>query len=325
MINKSVKYLGLDLRNPIVVSSCGLTADVESIKKIENAGAGAVVLKSLFEEQILGEVEHTANQNSEPEMESYINAYIRSNSIENYLKLIKDAKSSCTIPIIASICCRNDGDWVSFAREIQESGADALELNIFYMPSNVDISATEIEQSYLKTAQHVVENVSIPVVVKIPNHFTNPLNIVKELYFRGVKGVVMFNRFYEPDINVDKMSVSAKSVYSTPEDLNNSLRWIAMSSASLNTISYGSSTGVHKPEDVIKMLLVGASAVHVCSVLYEKGIGYISELLAYIDKWGEEHTFSNISDIVGKLNYSHNKYSEQFERAQFMKYFSQHK
>ena len=324
MIDKNTNYLGLALKNPLVVSSCGLTSNVESIKKLEDAGVGAVVLKSLFEEQIIGEAVNTASNNEVPEMESYINAYVKDNNINNYLTLIKESKQQCSIPIIASICCMLHGEWVEFAKEIEKSGADALELNIYYMPTDAITSSSEIENMYIETAHKVVKNVSIPVVVKIPNHFTNPLYVINELYKRGVKGVVMFNRFYDPEIEVSDMKITSTNVYTSPCQLNNIIRWMALASSKINTISYGSSSGVYTPQDVIKMLLSGASAVHICSTLYKNNFDLIGEMLAYIDKWAEDHTFAKVSDFVGLLNSSNTKYNEIFERAQFMKYYSSH-
>lgn len=324
MIDKTVNYLGLTLKNPIVVSSCGLTSNVESIKKLEKSGVAAVVLKSLFEEQIIGEAYHTSANNEMPEMESYVNAYVKDNNIGKYINLIKEAKEECSIPIIASICCNNDGDWVEFAKDIEQAGADALELNIFYMPSTIEETSAQIEANYIKTVQHVISGISIPVTVKIPNHFTNPLNVINELYYRGIKGVVMFNRFYEPDIDVDAMAINSSSIYSTKQDIHQAIRWIGVCSSKIKTISYGSSSGVHEKEDIIKMMLAGANVVHVCSVVYQKGHQIIGEMLEYIDYWAEKNTFTKISDIIGLLDYSHIEYGGIYERAQFMKYFSSH-
>lgn len=324
MIDRTVKYLGLTLKNPIIVSSCGLTSNTASIKKLEEAGVAAVVLKSLFEEQIISEAHNTVSQSDMPDVEHYVNTYVRDNNMSNYINLIKQAKEECTIPIIASICCKNDGDWVDYARDIEKAGADALELNIFYMPSSADESSMQIEADYIKTAEHVVKSVSIPVVVKMPNHFTNPFYVVNELYYRGVKGVVMFNRFYEPDIDVDNMSITSSSIYSTSQDICHAIRWIGLTSSKIKTISYSSSSGVHRKEDVVKMLLAGANAVHICSVLYNKGLGIIPEMLEYLDFWTDKHTFARVSDFIGLMDSSHVQYGEIYERAQFMKYFSSH-
>lgn len=325
MNNKSVKYLGLELKNPIIVSSCGLTSNVESILTLERNGAAAVVLKSLFEEQILGEIYHTSLYNDTPEMESYVNAYIKENTVGNYIKLISDAKALCKIPIIASLCCVNGGQWVDFAKDIEKAGADALELNIFYMPTSKNQKSEEIENVYLNTVADIVKAISIPVSVKMPNHFTNPLRMVNELYFRGVKGVVMFNRFFEPDIDLKHNNIISSNVYSQNNELRFALRWIGIASSEVKTISYSASTGVHSGEDVIKMLLVGASAVQVCSALYTRGVETLSEMLKEIDTYLLENKIGAITDIIGKLNHSNTNHGVVFERSQFMKYFSSHK
>lgn len=325
MNSKRVTYLGLDLKNPIIVSSCGLTSNVNSIKKLEQNGAAAVVLKSLFEEQILGEIYHTSLYNEMPEMESYVNAYVKENSINNYIELIRGAKSQCTIPVIASLCCLQGGQWSDFAKEIEKAGADALELNIFYMPTSKEQKSEEIENRYLETVSEIIKSVSIPVSVKIPNHFTNTIRMVNELYFRGAKGVVMFNRFFEPDIDLKHTNIVSSTIYSRNEELRFALRWIGIASSEVKTVSYAASTGVHTGEDVVKMLLVGASAVQVCSALYLNGMETISKMLKEIDQYMSDHHVKQISDIVGKLNYSNTDHGVAFERSQFMKYFSSHK
>ncbi len=322
-MNKSVNYLGLDLRNPIIVSSCGFTSNIDGIKSLEGAGAAAVVLKSLFEEQINAEVLKMSQEDSQYGMEDYIANYVRENSVKKYLELISTAKKECSIPIIASICCSRDGQWVSFAKEIERAGADALELNVFYMPLDADKSSSEIEQEYLRTVEHVVKSISIPVSVKIPDHFTSPLNMVKELYFRGVKGVVMFNKFYEPDIDTKSVAVTSSPVYSSAEDIKHPLRWIAISSSINKAICHSSSTGVHSGDDVVKMLLAGAKTVGVCSALYEQGVGVITKMLEELEQWCQTNTYDNINDMIGALNYSRGD-SELFERSQFMKYYSNH-
>lgn len=325
MIDRTVKYLGLTLKNPIVVSSCGLTSTVDGIKKLEDAGVAAVVLKSLFEEQIAFEAHSTISADDGVDMESYINTYVKENRVGDYLKLIQQSKSECSIPIIASICCSRDGDWSEYARDIEKAGADALELNIFHIPTSEDESSAAIEANYIKIAQHVVESLSIPVVVKIPDNFTNPFTVINQLYYRGVKGIVMFNRFYQPDIDVEQMKIISSSIYSSPQDICKAIRWIGLVSSKIKTISYGSSTGVYGKEDVVKMILAGANVVHICSVLYKNGNGIVKEMLDYLDVWADKHTFSRVEDFRGLLDASHVEHGEIYERAQFMRYFSSNK
>lgn len=325
MENLSVKYLGLELKSPIIASSSGLTSKLSTIKEIERCGAGAVVLKSLFEEQIMGEITHHDQYSDYPESAEYLNTYIKDNSINNYLDLIRSAKAECSIPIIASICCVHGGEWESFAKDIERAGADAIELNIFYMPTSSEEKSQDLEKSYLATAAEVVESINIPVAVKISGHFTNPINISRELFFRKVKGVVMFNRLYEPDIDIENVSITVSNIFSSSDELRNSLRWIAMSSAIQSDIDYSASTGVHSGKDAIKILLAGASTVQVCSLLYKNGIEEIAKLNLYISEWMQRKGYKSIAEFRGKLNYKNLDKNIAYERSQFMKYYSSHK
>lgn len=325
MKNLKVKYLGLELRSPIIAGSSGLTSKVATICELERAGAGAIILKSLFEEQIMGEITHNEQYSEYPESAEYLNAYIRENNINNYLALIKDAKRECTIPIIASICCVHGGEWIEFAKEMQAAGADAIELNIFYMPTSGVERSIDIEKAYLATAAEVAESLTIPVSVKINGHFTNPINISRELYFRKVKGVVMFNRLYDPNIDIENMNITVADIFSHRDELRHSLRWVAISSAAQPEIDYSASTGVHSGEDVVKMLLVGAASVQVCTVLYEKGISEITKMNEFISDWMERKGYNSINEFKGLLNYKNLDQSVAYERSQFMKYYSSYK
>lgn len=325
MVNLSVKYLGLELKSPIVASSSGLTSKVASIVEMEKAGVGAVVLKSLFEEQIMGEISHTEQYSDYPESSEYLNTYIRENNVNNYLSLIRDCKRECAIPIIASICCVHGGEWEEFAKDIEAAGADAIELNLFYMPIGGVEKSSDIEKEYLSTVAEVVEVLTIPVAVKISGHFTNPINIARELYFRGVKGVVMFNRLYDPSIDIETMEITVSNIFSHHDELRHSLRWIAMSSAVQPEIDYSASTGVQSGEDVVRMLLAGATTTQVCTTLYKNGVGEIAKMNEVVRDWMVRKNYSSISEFRGKLNYKNLKGNIAYERSQFMKYYSSHK
>ncbi len=322
MENLSVNYLGLELKSPIIVSSCGLTSKLETIKRIEESGAGAVVLKSLFEEQIMGEISYTEAQSDYPDAAMYITNYIKENSITNYLNLIKEVKANCSIPVIASICCLNGGSWSEFAKEIATAGADALELNIFFMPTSATQSSEELINSYLQTVAEVTESVNLPIAVKISSNFANPINIARELFFRRVKGIVMFNRFYDPDIDIENLTLTVANRFSTSSELRTPLRWIAMSSAVQPEIDYSATTGVHTGEDVVKMLLAGAASVQICSSLYLNGYSVIGEMNSFISSWMNQKGYTSISDFKGMLNYKNVDMSAAYERSQFMKYYS---
>lgn len=325
MVNLSVKYLGLELKSPIVASSSGLTSKVASIVEMEKAGVGAVVLKSLFEEQIMGEISHTDQYSDYPESSEYLNTYIKENNVNNYISLIRDCKKECSIPIIASICCVHGGEWEEFAKEIEAAGADAIELNLFYMPTGGVEKSSDIEKEYLSTVAEVVEVLTIPVAVKISGHFTNPINIARELYFRGVKGVVMFNRLYDPFIDIETVEITVSNIFSHHDELRHSLRWIAMSSAVQPEIDYSASTGVQSGEDVVRMLLAGAATTQVCTTLYKNGVGEIAKMNGVVRDWMVRKNYSSIGEFKGKLNYKNLKGNIAYERSQFMKYYSSHK
>ena len=323
MINLETSYLGLKLKNPVIVSSSGLTNSVEKIKQIEKAGAGAVVLKSLFEEQINHEAGKMISQSQDyPEAEDYINAYTKSNSVGQYLELIESAKKETSIPIIASVNCVSADDWTGFSKQIQDAGADALELNVHVVPVDVNRTSEEIEQVYYNVVEKVKEIISIPIVVKIGYHFSNLSQIVNGLYFRKVKGVVLFNRFYQPDIDIDNLDFTSSEVFSTPNDIRNSLRWVGIVSELVKNIEISASTGIHDGKAAVKFLLAGAQTVQVCSVLYKNGVDYVSTIIDELSAWMEEKKYNSIDEFRGKLNYGTKGNPAVYERAQFMKYFS---
>lgn len=324
MAHLNVTYLGLKLRNPLIVSSSGLTASLMKLQRLEESGAGAVVLKSVFEEQILNEVTHLEEYTGYTEAADYLQAYLEDNYLSKHLALIKSAKESLSIPVIASLCCVSNGDWVDYARKIEEAGADALELNIFLMPVTCEEESAAIEQSYLDIVHEVVSAVRLPVSVKLGSRFTNLLNIVKGIEHRDAKGVVMFNRFYEPDININALQLVEADIFSSPVELRNSIRGIAMASSKCSRLDIAASTGVHSGEDAVKVLLAGAAAVEICSTVYKHGLGVIAEINTFIEKWMLKQKFATIQDFKGRLNYAHVSNPFAFERAQFMKYFQSH-
>ncbi|MGQ8338883.1 dihydroorotate dehydrogenase-like protein [Sunxiuqinia sp. A32] len=325
MANLETSYMGLHLKNPIIVASSGLTNSVEKIKGLEEAGAGAVVLKSIFEEQINNEVSyliHKDPQNLYPEAEDYIRNYTRENSVEQHLNLLKDAKKECSIPIIASINCVSSQEWTRIAKDFENAGADALELNLFIIPTSRQEKTDEIEQIYIDVLSKVKKQVKIPVSVKIGFYFTNLIAMSEKLMANGASAVTMFNRFYEPDINIEKLEITASEVFSSPSDIRRSLRWIGMISAALPKLEIAASTGIHDGEAVIKQLLAGAQVAQVCSVVYINGAqvidGMLKDLTSFMKKWN----FKTIGDFRGRLSYTKVGDPMLYERAQFMKYFS---
>lgn len=317
----NVKYLGLELRNPVIVSSSPLTASVEKIIALEKHGAGAVVLKSIFEEQIMGEAAFLDRYNDYPEAADYLNAYLSSDYLAGHLALIAEAKQKVDIPVIASINCSTDGSWVDYAKSIERAGADALELNIFFLPTDARMTSAAIEERYLSVVNAVTSQLRIPVSVKLGMRFTNVLSICREIYYRGGKGVVMFNRFFEPNIDVNTMSMSTAESLSTNSELRNSLRWVGLCSSEIPMLDVAVTGGVHTGEDAVKALLAGARAVEICSTIYINGLDVIGQIAGYIEDWMSTHSFDAVADFTGKLNYNGSGDKQLFQRAQYMKYF----
>lgn len=325
MTNLETKYMELTLKNPIVVASSGLTNSVEKIKELEAAGAAAVVLKSIFEEQINNEVSHLINkdaQNQYPEAEDYIWNYTRNNSITKHLELIREARQAVSIPIIASINCISGKEWTSFAHEFEQAGADALELNLFALPTQRQQTSEEVEQLYIDIVTKVKKQVKIPVSVKIGFYFTNLVALADKLQGAGASGIVLFNRFYEPDIDINKLEIVASEVFSSPADMRRSLRWTGIVSTMVPKLPVAASTGIHDSEGIIKQLLAGAHVTQLCSTLYINGAqqiaGMLSDLQTFMQKWN----FKTIEDFRGRLSYKNIPDPQLYERAQFMKYFS---
>jgi len=324
MADLRTKFVGLELRNPLIVSSSGLTDSVEKIIKLEEAGTGAVVLKSLFEEQILHEAGMLAESSNYPEADDYLKHYTRSQNVDTYLSLLETAVAKTKIPVIASINCISTSEWFDFARKIEESGAHALELNVYFMPAGKDASSKNYEQLYLDIAEKVKSKIDIPVIMKLGQNFTNLINLADLLYHRGVEGVVLFNRFYSPDINIKELRMTTSEVFSSPADLRYSLRWVAIMSALVEQIDIAASTGVHDGTALIKQLLAGAKAVQVCSTIYKNGPGHIGRMLMELNEWMDDKSYGDIDAFRGKMNYSNLPDPEIYERSQFMKYFSSH-
>ncbi len=323
MIEKlSTNYMGLNLKSPLIVSSSRLTSTIENLREAEENGAGAVILKSLFEEQINHYVNSLSGASDYPEADDYIAYYTKSNSVNEYLNLIKSAKKSLKIPVIPSINCISSKGWTDFAKNIADSGADALEINVFFLPTDKKRSSVDSEKIYFELIEKLKAIISIPIAIKIGYRFSNILYMIDQFYMRGIKGVVMFNRFYEPDIDINKLEIVPASVFSTASERRYILRWIAMASAQDIKIDISASTGVHSGEDAIRYLLAGAATVQVCSVLYQKGMPFLNTMNKYIGDWMDKNRFNGINDFRGKLNWKNYNNPEVFERTQFMKYFS---
>ncbi len=314
-------YLGLELSSPVVVSSSPYTASLPHIEQCVRNGAGAVVLKSIFEEQIVHQaasLDYTAQGTGDAG--EYLERYLGAHYKGEFLKLVADARTT-GVPVIASInCIACSSEWTDYAVSMAEAGASALELNIFLQPTDRHSTAQELEQGYADVLRSVTEAVKIPVSVKLPMRLTNVLSVADALLGRGARGVVMFNRFFEPDIDVEKLAFVNGNPFSEPSELRNVLRSVALCSAALPQLDVAVSTGVHDGAAAVKALLCGASAVQVCSAIHEKGYGAIREMGDFIDDWAERHGFASLSEFRGRMDYGSAE-GAVYQRVQYMKYF----
>jgi len=320
----STNYLGLKLRTPLVVSASPLSEEVDNIKRLSDAGAAAIVLYSLFEEQLrqdrLELNEHLQNGTDSfaealsyfPEPDEY------RLGPEEYLKHIAAAKKAVNIPIIASLNASSNGGWTSYAKQIQQAGADALELNIYYIPTSLELTGTEVELTYLDILKAVKAEVTIPVAVKLSPFFSSFANMAKRLDQAGANGLVLFNRFYQPDIDLETLEVKPDILLSTPMAMRLPLRWIALLHGRINA-SLAATSGIHRASDVIKMLMAGADVTMLCSTLLRHGIPKITSIERDLIIWMKEHDYKSVRQLKGSISQENCAEPAAFERAQYMK------
>lgn len=313
--------MGIKIANPLIVSSSGLTKSVENIKACEENGAGAVVIKSLFEEQLITGKSAMINQDEMyfwyPEAMQFVNSLSKEEGLAAYLKLIEKAKKAVNIPVFASINCVTATEWPKFAAEIEKSGADGLELNIFIPPTNINLTGYKMEESYVDIIHEVRKHVTMPLAVKVGYYFTNLYRMLYRISGMDVNSLVMFNRYYRPDIDIDTMRVVAQNVHSSPHEITLSLRWIALISSRIHT-EIVAATGIHDYQGVIKQLLAGATSVQLCSTLYKNGISYLTVILKDIENWMKSKGYENLASFRG-LVAKNEANTAAFERVQFMK------
>ncbi|MDR1103495.1 MAG: dihydroorotate dehydrogenase-like protein, partial [Tannerella sp.] len=299
MVHYETEYAGLTLKNPLIVGSSGLTNDAKRNRELEKAGAGAIVLKSLFEEQMEMQSDTLMHAGDAPDADEYVRGYVKARQMEEYRSLIEETKKNCSIPVIASINCYKVDAWADFAVQMEAAGADALELNVFYLYTELDFRPGEVVELYVSILRRVKARVSIPVIMKIGKSFSNIPALVNRLKLNGADGVVLFNRYYQPDINIHTMQIVSGQVFSSHSDLSETLRWTALVSGKVPGISIASSTGVHDWEDVVKCLLAGASAVQLCSVLYTHGVEIIPQMLTCMEEWMLHTKYRAVDEFVG--------------------------
>jgi dihydroorotate dehydrogenase (fumarate) len=341
MENLQTTYLGLKLRNPLIAGSCGLTNSLSNIKELANKGVGAIIIKSLFEEQIHIEAEKVIKNDTEgvstfsrapdtifnkriydyDEAYSYIYDFAKRNTLGKYLYFLNKAKESVDIPVIASINCVSNQDWHSFSKKIEETGVDALELNIYILPSDWRRSGEDNEKIYYEIIREVRNYVNLPISVKIGFYFSSLAQSVKKLSECGIKGLVLFNRPYNTDIDIDKIDLSHGPIYSTQEEYTHTLRWISILSGHVEC-DLSASTGVHDHKAFIKQLLAGATTVQIASALYKEGFDVIPEILKGTSLWMKKHDFKTVGSFRGKLSKSQLENPAAIERVQFMKLYS---
>lgn len=320
----TTNYLGLKLRTPLVVSASPLSEEIDNIKRMADAGASAVVLYSIFEEQ-LRQDRLELNRNLENGTNSFAEAltYFPEPKEfrlgpEEYLKHIAAAKQATKIPIIASLNGSSNGGWTSYAKQIQQAGADALELNIYYIPTDLHLTGTEVELTYLEILKEVKAAVKIPVAVKLSPFFSNFANMAKRLDDAGADGLVLFNRFYQPDIELETLEVKPNLLLSTPMAMRLPLRWVAILHGKLRA-NLAATSGIHRAVDVIKMLLAGADVTMLCSTIIRHGIPQIAMIERDLVDWLEEHEYESVAQIKGSLSQKNCAEPAAFERAQYMK------
>ena len=322
MVNLKTTFAGLELRNPIVAASCGLSSTVDGVVALENAGVGAVVLKSLFEENIVREIQHLSSMDDHAEAADYLQGYMRAQRVDDYIRLVEGCKAKCSIPVIASICCHSRGEWMEYARAIERAGADGLELNVMGVCAKREYKDGEYERMHCEIVREVSNMINIPIIVKLGSNLTNPVALSEQLKAYGASAVVCFNRPYQTNIDVENMRFVAGHIFSTQASLSKPLRWVGLISAAVKGISFALSGGVHEYNDVIKAILAGASIVEVCSALYEQGNGWVAKALENLEEWMVRHGYESVDEFRGRMNASNSNAAEQLERMQFLKFIS---
>ncbi|MBN2564910.1 MAG: dihydroorotate dehydrogenase-like protein [Candidatus Eisenbacteria bacterium] len=322
MPNLTTRYMGLELENPVIVGSSGLTSTVDRVKECDAAGAGAVVLKSIFEEQITAEVQRIRDASGtsywHPEAEEYIREYGRHHAAEAYIDLIKACKDAVSIPVIASIHCVSAGGWTEFAHKVEHAGADALELNVYVLPSDPRRDGRENEQVYFDVVDSVRSVSKIPLALKIGPSFSSISNMCIALGASDIQALVLFNRFHQFDFDIENMKMVAAPHLSSPEEMTLPLRWISILAGRVDC-DLAATTGVHDGAAVVKQLLAGANAVQVCSSLYKHGIAHVGTIIEELLEWMDRHGRSSVDEFRGKMSQDASSDPASYERVQFMK------
>jgi dihydroorotate dehydrogenase (fumarate) len=324
MPDLSTTYMGLHLKNPLVAGSSGLSGTVKGLQELEKGGVAAIVLKSIFEEEIAAEyrqvTDTAAKKGMSLESYDYYDYQIRGDRVASYVQLIRDAKTAVSVPVVASINCTYSHEWVAFAKDIQEAGADGLELNMYFLPSDLKRSSEEREKDYFRIVEKVLAQVRIPVALKISTSFSTLAQMIDRLSRTGVAALVLFNRFYAIDFDIEKLTVTNSHMLSTPEEISAPLRWLALMARRVGC-NLAASTGIHDAAAMIKCLLAKAKAVQAASVFYKKGPDHAAVMLRELGAWMDSHGYRTLADFRGRMSQAESEDPAAFERVQFMKHY----
>ena len=325
-MNTHTKYLGLDIESPIIAGSCGLTNDIEHLKQLEAAGAGAVIIKSVFEEQIIFDIKRNLSMMAPTDnygmSYEYVASHVADDSLGKYFDLIREAKRQLHIPVIGSINCYSFENWMTYTQRFQEAGCDALELNMAILPYETTLSYEDVDRLFSDIINTLKKSVSIPVSIKVSQNFTDMANFMQRLSWMGINGITMFNKPLNVDIDVNTMQLLHAPSLSSPDELYNTLRWVAILCKKLRC-DISASTGVHTADDVVKMLLAGAGTVQVVSCLYKNGVDYMRTLNDGLQAWMKSKGYDSVDQFRGMLAVKNNEQASMFFRTQFMKHFAE--
>ncbi|MBO8437143.1 MAG: dihydroorotate dehydrogenase-like protein [Spirochaetes bacterium] len=319
-------YMGLKLKSPVIISSGPLTQNMVSLKKAEEAGAGAVVLKSIFEEQINKDVSREMSENEEYLAHSDAGAFFASSArdyyIDRYMKLLAEAKKELSIPVIASVSAKSMDSWIDWAERFVKCGADAIELNYYPISSDASVSGEEVDKRFIDFAKKARADIDAPLSIKMGYKYSSLASLISSLDKIGIDGLVLFNRFFRPDIDIEKLEITAASPVSGKDEYAEALRWIGLMSGEVKA-DFAGNTGIHDGETAVKMMLSGAKAVEICTAVVQRGFGVIGEINRFIEEWMQRHGYSSTSAFIGLLSQEHIQDGWKWERTQFLKTIGQ--
>ncbi len=319
-------YMGLELRSPVIVSSGPLTQNLVSLKKAEEAGAGAVVLKSIFEEQINNDISKEMAENEEYLAHSDAGTFFASSArdyyIDRYMKLLTEAKKELSIPVIASISAKSMDSWIDWAERFVKCGADGIELNYYPISSDASVPGEEVDERFIDFARKAREGIDGPLSIKMGYKYSSLASLISSLDQIGIDGFVLFNRFFRPDIDIEKLEISSASPVSSKDEYAEALRWIGLMSGEVKA-DFAGNTGIHNGETTVKMLLSGAKAVEICTAVVQHGFGVIGEINSFVEDWMKRHNYASTSDFIGLLSQEHIQDGWKWERTQFLKTIGQ--